>query len=102
MYSDNDEECPLMYIKKSFTNHKNVIFVSNIGEYIEDTGNCEVITLTPDHEANNNDFNKTILLSEGNMFECCMLLSTTNLSTTKYDYIVYINHGDPNHQDWWY
>ena len=83
LYSDNDDERPQSDIIKLFTDHKNVVLVSNIEEYIEDAGNCEVIILTPDHEANSNDFNETILLGEGNLFECRMLLSTTDLSATK-------------------
>ena len=31
-----------------------------------------------------------------------MLLSTTDVSTTKWDNIVYSRHGGSNHQAWWY
>ena len=64
LYSDNDEERPLSNISELFTDHKSVVFIINIEEYIDDAGNYEVIILTPDHEVNNNDFNDMLFLGE--------------------------------------
>ena len=40
MYSDNDEERSLSDISELFTDHKSVVFISNIKKYIKDAGSC--------------------------------------------------------------